>query len=137
MYSLGLTIRAVFTGDLDKVDPQRLKNAKVGLHDLLVALFSIFLSGILMNDKKKSKTDPTKLTQYEKIALKIFAKATNEFNPFSNLLGPFQSTPSFIAKSKEVKDDFIKLTQGKSDFAQFLRNNINAVELIPNPGTRN
>ena len=46
MYSLGLTIRSVFTGDFDKLDPQRLKNAKVGLHDLMVALIALIVIAV-------------------------------------------------------------------------------------------
>ena len=137
MYSLGLTIRSVFTGDFDKLDPQRLKNAKVGLHDLMVALIALLLASLLMSDKKKPKSDPTKLSQYEKLSLKIFQKATAEFNPFTNLLGPFKSTPSFLQKVGEIKDGIKSLSEGKSDFATFIRNNINAAELIPNPATRN
>ena len=137
MYSLGLTIRSIFTGDFDKLDPQRLKNAKVGLHDLMVALIALFLANLLMSDKKKSKSDSTKLSQYEKLSLKIFQKATGEFDPFTNLLGPFQSTPSFLQKVGEIKDGIKSLSEGKSDFATFIRNNINAAELIPNPATRN
>jgi hypothetical protein len=41
MYSLGLTIRALATGDLKNTDPQRLANAKVALHDLLIAMMMI------------------------------------------------------------------------------------------------
>lgn len=74
MYSLGLTIRSVFTGDFDKLLSQRLKNAKVGLHDLMVALIALFLANLLMSDKKKSKSDSTKLSQYEKLSLKILQK---------------------------------------------------------------
>lgn len=97
MYSLALTFRSVVTGDFNKVEPQRLKQAKLALHDLLVALMSLMISSFLMSDKKKSKNDPEKLDQYSKLGIKILQRATGEFDPFSNFASPF-AEPSFIIK---------------------------------------
>lgn len=41
MYSLAVTAKAIKNDKLDLVDPVRIKQAKLGLHDLLTALILI------------------------------------------------------------------------------------------------
>lgn len=136
MYSLTLTARALFKGELDTVDPQRLKQAKIGLHDILVALLAAFLGSMLMQDAKKSKHDDTKLSQYPRLGSKILYNATSEFNPFTNLAGPFNGEPSFMKKMGEVKTGFMSLMSGNTTPEKFLRNNLNFLEVVPTFETR-
>lgn len=142
MYSLGLVTRSLVKGEsLDGLDPQRLNNAKLMLHDLLVAMIAILLGIALFSkdtgvDGIKEKSNWDEMGQYEKVAARIILRATKEFDPFS-LVGAVQTTPAFISKLSEATADFKGLFAGDGDILEFFRNNISFTELIPNPMTRN
>lgn len=142
MYSLGLVTRSLIKGEsLDGLDPQRLNNAKLMLHDLLVAMIAILLGIALFSkdtgvDGIKEKSNWDEMGQYEKVAARIILRATKEFDPFA-LVGSIQTTPAFISKLSEATTDFKGLFAGDGDILEFFRNNISFTELIPNPMTRN
>jgi hypothetical protein len=137
MYSLGYVARDLFSGHLDETDPQRMQQAKLMVHDLLLMFSSIALGSLLYQDLKKSKTDATKYDQYERLAMKVMYKSTNEFDPFGNTLGSIQAEPAFVSTLATVKKDFGTMISGKTSLAKFLHNNIQFAELLPNPVTKN
>lgn len=146
MYSLGMTIRELITvQSLEGVDPQRLKNSKVMLHDLLMAMIAILL-GIILYSKHEdfgggksggggATSTWSEMGQYEKIATKIIMRSTKEFNPFG-LLTDLQATPAFISSLSDATTDFKNLFSGKSSVESFFRNNLNFLEVIPKPMLR-
>ena len=144
MTSLGLTARHLFTGNsIDEIDPQRLNNAKVMLHDIIVAMLSILFGLILFGkvkgiDVSAKGSGPTKwseMDQYERLAAKIILNTTNEFDPIS-LLGSVQSTPTFVTALGKLSGDFNNLFTGHTDMETFFRNNFRFLENVPNPMTR-
>ena len=141
MYSLGMVMRELATvQSLDNVDPQRLNQAKLMLHDLLMAMIAILLGIILYSESDnvsgEGKTTVWKdMSQYEKIAAKIMMRTTKEFNPIG-LLTDLQATPSFITSLSDATTDFKKVFAGDSDVETFFRNNINFLELLPKPMIR-
>jgi hypothetical protein len=59
MYSLGMTARAIVKGEIDETPEYRINNAKLMLHDIIVAMISIFLGLALFSkdeDVEGSKT---------------------------------------------------------------------------------
>ena len=144
MTSLGLTARHLFTGNsIDELDPQRLNNAKVMLHDIIVAMLSMLfglmlfgkVKGINVSAKGSGPTKWSEMDQYERLAAKIILNTTNEFDPIS-LLGSIQSTPTFVTALGKLKGDFNNLFTGHTDMETFFRNNFRFLENVPNPMTR-
>ena len=144
MTSLGLTVRHVFSGkSFDELDPQRLNNAKLMLHDIIVAMMSILLGlllfgkikGINVAPKGSGPTKWSEMGQFERIGAKIMLSATDEFDPIS-LLGGVQSTPTFVTALGKLKEDFNNLFLGHTDLETFFRNNFRFLENVPNPMTR-
>ena len=144
MTSLGLTVRQVFSGkSFDELDPQRLNNAKLMLHDIIVAMMSILLGlllfgkikGINVAPKGSGPTKWSEMGQFERIGAKIMLSATDEFDPIS-LLGGVQSTPTFVTALGKLKEDFNNLFLGHTDLEKFFRNNFRFLENVPNPMTR-
>lgn len=127
-------MRDLFKGDLNEVSPIRLAQAKLALHDLLMALLGILLGYLLMADKEKPKTE--QLAQYEGLALKTLDKAFNEFNFGKSIFGSIQTTPAFVSKLSTTKESMDRLFEGKSDLETFMRRNISFLEILPNPLTR-
>lgn len=137
MYSLGYVTRDLFSGKIDQTDPQRMQQAKLMLHDLLLMFTSIILGSIMYQDLKKSKTDATKYDQYQRLAMKIMYKSAGEFDPFGNTIGAIQAEPAFLSTLSSVKTNFVSMTQGHTDLAKFLHKNLQFAEILPNPVTKN
>lgn len=136
MYSLNQVARDLFTGHLDETDPQRIQQAKLMVHDLILMFSSLALGSILFQDLKKSKTDAEKFGQYERLATKVSYKTTNEFDPFSSTVGALQATPAFVSTLGNVKKTFTNMMDGKTSLEKFLHGNVAFAELLPNPETK-
>ena len=139
LFSLGMTTRALFTGELNETPEYRIQNAKLMLHDLLVAMIAIML-GIFLFTKDKDVEGATStwddMGHLERQGARILMRATREFDPF-DLIGSVQTTPSFIAKLEETKRDFKNLFAGNSNTERFFRRAFNFLEVIPQPLARN
>lgn len=137
MYSLALTIRSLRKGEsLTDLDPQRLKQAKLMLHDLLMAMLSILFGMFLYNKSLDGKSNYAEMGQYEQKGAKIMMRSLKEFNPFS-VFGDIQTTPAFISKVSTTLTDFKGLFTGDTDIDRLFRHNVNFLELVPNPMVRN
>ena len=143
MYSLGMTARALFRGELDETPEYRINNAKLMVHDLIVAMIAILLGLALFakdSDVEGDKSTWDEMGQYERIMARILMRSSSEFDPFQ-LIGSLQSTPAFITKITEVKKDLKNVFAGNSSVEKFFTNNFNFLELAPlsslNPFTRN
>lgn len=144
MYSLGLTVRALLHPDesIKDLNETTLRNAKLMIHDLLVAMMAILL-GIILFDKKEGDFGGggatmrwQELNHYEKLAAKILLRSGNEFRPLKTLTD-ISATPVFITNMRETGQDFVKLFEGNQDVMKFFTNTFNFLEVIPNPMTRN
>lgn len=132
MYSLSSTARAVIKGDLDNVHPEHLANAKIAIHDLLVAMLAILLGYFLMKDYNKSDKDKTKMSQYEQLITKTVKKGLAEFNPWESIFGSLQSTPAFIDRLGQSAESIKSFVSGNSDVEKMLRKNFVFFEVLPN-----
>lgn len=131
MYSLGLTIRALATGNLKNTDPQRLANAKIALHDLLIAMIMMWLGHILMSNGEDGTKPMKEMSQYEQLAIKIGMKSFGEFDPFGGVFGALSWQPAFASVMTNTMTDFKSVLAGKSDLVTFLRSNWNMMEILP------
>lgn len=143
MYSLGMTARALFKGEIDETPEYRINNAKLMLHDLIVAMISIFLGLALFSkdeDVEGSKTAWDEMGQYQRVMTRILMRSSTEFDPFQ-LIGSVQTTPAFITKMAQTKKDLTNVFSGNSSMEKFFTKNFNFLELAPlstlNPFTRN
>lgn len=142
MYSLGLTVRALLHPDesIHDLSDTTINNAKLMIHDLLVAMMAILLGILLFNEKTNAAGTTTTnwkdLGQYEKLAAKILQRSTNEFNPFKTLTD-LSATPVFITNMRETGQNFVKLFDGEQDTMKFFSNTFSFLEVIPNPTIRN
>lgn len=138
MYSFGITIRELATGkSLKEIEPHRLNNAKLMLHDLIIMLINILLGILIFKNKDliTGKTNYSQMDQYERMACKILMRSTKEFNPFS-LLGDIQTTPVFISTLSDTIDSVKDVFSGNGSVESFIRSNLNFMELVPNPMAR-
>lgn len=143
MYSLGLTVRALLHPEesISDLSDTTIRNSKLMIHDLLVAMMAMLLGILLFSEKtgefdSKKTTNWRELSQYEKLATKIMLRSTNEFNPFKTFTD-LNSTPAFITNMRETAQDFKKLFEGDQDVMRFFSNTFNFLEVIPNPSLRN
>lgn len=131
MYSLAEVTRALFTGNMHEMDPQKIQQAKLMLHDLTLMISSLILGSILFKDLKKSPKDATKYSQYEEVATKLLYQTTNQFDPFLNTIGSLQGTPMFLTTLAKTKTNFQSAISGKSDLEKFLHKSLQFWELMP------
>lgn len=130
MYSLGLTIRALATGNLSSTDPQRIANAKVGLHDLLVSMLMMWIGYLIMSAGEDGTKPFKEMDQYEQLATKIGMKSFGEFNPF-DIAGALSWEPAFASMLSNTMTDLKSVLAGKSDLVTFLRSNWSMMEILP------
>ena len=134
MYSLGLTMRDLVTGNINDTPVERVRRAKLAIHDILLGMLLIALVRIMFEQFKEeggNKESRKKANQAIDMTEKALTKALNEFNPFDSVFNAFSWEPAFVGLLSNVKKDFGDLFSGNSDVSTFFRSNFKAMEVIP------
>lgn len=126
MYSLAKTFHDLKNGELDKANPQRIKQAKMALHDLLASFIFMWLGSLLMGDKKefKEKSYP------EQYLARVGLKSMNELNVITSLLGSVKVTPAFVEILGGAVTDAQRVFTGDMAFTKAIRDNVRMFEVI-------
>ena len=88
-YSLGLCLRDLSTGNLDKTPNERKRRAMLAIHDLFMGLLLAALVRVLLNDFESEKDKPY-IDQVMQGTTRAFYKATKEFDPFASVFTAFK-----------------------------------------------
>lgn len=132
MYSLGLVGRDLVMGNFDKTPVERIRRAKLAIHDLVMGMLVLALLRVLFEQFNESGSrDEGYANQALGVTQKAFEKAMQEFDPFTSVFGAFSWEPAVISMMSNVKRDFARLFTGDTNVETFLRNNFKALEVIP------
>ena len=127
MYSLIYTAHDLAKGKIKTTDPQRIKQAKLMLHDLLMS-FVFLLIGFLFYSDKKSLKEQDQMTQ---MLMKVGYKSMNDLDVFSGLFASVSATPAFVKILGDATTDFKQVMTGDKEFSKALKENFKLLELLP------
>lgn len=127
MYSLASVVKAVKNDKLDLVDPVRLKQAKLGLHDLLTALILIWLGALVTMDKKEK----AQASNLELVLTKYALKSFNDISMINSLTTGVQNKVAAVEILSNAKNDIMQFLSTDMSLTTLLRQNIRMLELIP------
>lgn len=127
-YSLIYTGHDLYNGkNIDLIDPRRLRQAKLALHDILFAIISALLGSWFMANKKDFKNQP----MMAQTGLTILYKSMNDLNVMSSVFGGLQTTPAFFSILSSAKDDLKQVLSGDQPIYKMIRDNLKMLELLP------